>query len=419
MEVEIKELEGYKKSLSIEVPREEVDKKLSEAYKKISGEAFVPGFRKGKVPLKILKLYYGREIKKQVGGELIEEYYKRAIQENNVKVVAAPEIKDGEVEEGKPLKFEAVVEAIPHLKIGQYKGIKVEKEKIEVTDEDVEAVLQQKREEEAELIPVKDRPSQKGDLLTVDYQVEIDNKIVRELKDQRLILGRTSIPPEWEEALTGVKKGEGKEIKIKAQRKEGKEATYRFTIKDIRERRLLILTDDFARRLGNFDNLSELKRKIKSELEELARLKEEEELKNKILEKILENSEIDIPPSMVNRLSSYYKVSVQVISEEESHRLAEKEIKKQLIIDEIAEREKLEVTDEELKKRKAETFGEKKADKDLEEDLRREKVMNFLISNANIKSKEKRVILTPEDVREVSSRKSWWQRGRRIISPGG
>ncbi len=307
MQVEVKELKENKKSLSIEVPKEEVEKRLSEAYTKISDSAFVPGFRKGKAPLKILKLYYGKEVKGQVKEELVEEYYKKAIDEKNLRVATEPEIKKVELEEGKPLKFEVVVETFSKFQIGEYKGIEVEKEKVEVSDEDVEAVLEQKREEHAQLIPVRNRPSQKGDLITVDYQIQIDKKVARELKNQRLILGKTPVPKEWEKELTGVKKGDVREVSAKAKGEKGKEVVYKFTVQDVQERRLLVLTDDFAKKLGDFDSLNKLREKIQAELEELARLYEEENLKKAVMDKILKDSHIEVPSSMVKKFSEYYK----------------------------------------------------------------------------------------------------------------
>ena len=418
MQVEVKELKEHKKSLSIEVPKEEVEKRLSEAYTKISISAFVPGFRKGKVPLKMLKLYYGKEVREQVRGEIIEEYYKKAIDEKDLKVASEPEIKKVELEDGKPLKFEVVVESFPKFEIGKYKGIEVEKEKVEVTDEDVEAVLERKREEQAQLIPVKNRPSQKGDLITVDYQIEIDNKVAREMKDQRLILGKTPVPKEWEKELTGVKKGDVREISIKAKGEKAKEVVYKFTVQDVQERSLLVLTDDFAKKLGGFDSLGKLREKIRSELEEIARLYEEENLRNEVMDKILKDSQIEVPPSMVKRFSEYYKSVSKNMSGEESEKLAQENIKKQLIVDEIAKKEKIEATDEELKKRKSEVTSGEKTEEDLREELGKEKVMKFLIQNAKIKSKEKRVILTPEEASKLSSKKKTSPELGRIITPG-
>ena len=414
MQVEVKELKEHKKSLSIEVPKEEVEKKLSEAYAKISDSAFVPGFRKGKVPLKVLKLYYGKEVKGQVGEELIEEYYKKAIDGKDLKVATEPEVKKVELEEGKPLKFEVVVETYAKFKIGEYKGVEVEKEKVEVGNEDVEAVLQQKREEHAELIPVRNRPSVKGDLITIDYQIEIDQKIARELKNQRLILGRTPVPKEWEKALTEVKKGDVREVSVKAKGEKGKEVLYKFTVQDVQERRLLVLTDDFAKKLGDFDGLTQVREKIRGELEELARLYEEENLKKAIIDKILKDSDIEIPSSVIKKFAEYYKSLDKEISEEESVKLAEENIKKQLIIDEIAKKEKIAVTDEELNKRKREitslrrqSYGASETrehtEEDLREELKKEKIIKFLIENAKVKNKEKRVILTPDEASKLSS----------------
>lgn len=401
MQIEVKDLKENKKSLSIEVPKEEVEKKLEDIYTKVSNSVSVPGFRRGKAPIKILKLYYGKNIKEQVSDELIEEYYRKAIDEKDLKVALEPEVKKVEFEEGKPLKFEVVVEIFPKFEIAKYKGIEIEKEKVEVTNDDIEAVLQRKREEHAQLIPVRNRPSQKGDLLTVDYQIEIDKKVARELKNQRFVLGRTAVPKEWEQALTGVKKGEVKEVSIKAKTEKGKDVTYKFTVADIQERRLLVLTDDFAKKLGDFDSLDKVREKIKMELEEMAHIYEEENLKKTIIDKILKDSDIEVPSSMIKKFSEYYKSFNKEMSEEESKKLAEENIKRQLITDEIAKREKITVTDEELNKRKREIVQKEDSEENSRESLKKEKVLKFLIENAKIKEKEKRVILTPEEAGSV------------------
>jgi trigger factor len=405
MQVEIKDLKENKKSLSIEIPKEEVEKKLAKTYATVLNSAVVPGFRKGKAPLKILKLYYGKDIKRQVAEELVEEYYKKAIDEKDLKVAFDPEIKEVELEEDKPLKFEAVVETFPKFKIGEYKGIEIEREKAEVTNDDIEAVLERKREEYAELIPVNNRPSVKGDLITVDYQIEIDKKIARELKGQKLILGKTPVPKEWEKELVGVKKGDIKEIREKAKTEKSKEVVYKFFIKDVQERRLLVLTDDFAKKLGDFENLSKVREKIKSELEEMARIYEEENLKKAVIDKIVKDSDIEAPPSVIKKFSEYYRSLSKEMSEEESKKLAEENIKKQLIVDEIAKKEKIKVTDEELSGRKREIMTREISEEDIREDLKKEKVLKFLIENAKIKDKAKKVILTPEETNKLSSSK--------------
>ena len=414
MQVEVKDLKENKKSLSIEIPQEEVGKRLAKTYATVLSSAVIPGFRKGKAPLKILKLYYGKDIKSQVAEELVEEYYKKAINEKDLKVAFEPEINlarsaggEVELEEGKPLKFEAVVEIFSKVKIGEYKGIEVEREKTEVTKEDIEAVLERKREEYAELIPVNNRPSQKGDLITIDYQIEIDNKIVRELKDQKLILGKTPVPKEWEKGLTAVKKGDIKEVREKSKSEKSKsEVVYKFIVKDVQERRLLVLSNDFAKKLGDFESLDKVREKIKAELEGISKIYEEENLRRAVIEKVLKSSDIEVPPSVIKRFSEYYMSFNKDMSEEESKKMAEENIKKQLIIEEIAKKEKIKVTDEEVNKRKREIQTKDGSEEDIREDLQKEKVLKFLIENVKIKDKTKKVIITPEEVGKISSSKN-------------
>ncbi|MFH1548469.1 MAG: trigger factor [Candidatus Omnitrophota bacterium] len=405
MQVEVKDLKDNKKSLSIEIPKEEVDKKLAKTYATVLTSAAIPGFRKGKASLKILKLYYGKDIKKQVAEELVDEYYQKAIDEKDLKVAPSPEIKEVEVEEGKPLKFEAIVETFAKFNIGEYKGIEIEREKSEVSDKDIDAVLERRREELAELIPVNNRPSIKGDLLTADYHIEIDGKVAKELKNQKLVLGKTPVPKGWEKELTGVKKGDVREIREKAKSEKSKEVLYKFVVKDVQERRLLALDDDFAKKLGDFESLAKAKEKIKAELEEMARFYEEENLRRTVIDKILKNSDIEAPASLIKRFSDYYKSMNKDMSEEESKKLAEENIKKELIVDEIAKKEKIKATDEEISRRKSQITRKEISQEDIREDLKKEKVLKFLIDNAKIKDKAKKAIITPEEENKLSSDK--------------
>lgn len=405
MQIEVKDLKENKKSLSIEISKEEVDKKLAKTYATVLTSAAIPGFRKGKASLKILKLYYGNDVKKQVSEELVEEYYRKAIDEKDLRVALSPEIKEVDLEEGKPLKFEAIVETFAKFNIGEYKGIEIERETEEVNDKNVEAVLERKREELAELIPINDRPSVKGDLLTLDYHIEIDGKVAKELKNQNLVLGKTPVPKGWEKELTGVKKGDVREIREKARSEKSKEVLYKFVVKDVQERRLLALDDDFAKKLGDFESLAKAREKIKAELEEMARFYAEENLKTVVIDKILKNSDIEAPASLIKRFTDYYKSMNKDMSEEESKKLAEENIKKELIVDEIAKKEGIKATDEEISRRKSQITRKEISQEDIREDLKKEKVLKFLIDNAKIKDKAKKAIITPEEENKLSSDK--------------
>jgi len=412
MQVQVKDLEKNKKSLLIEIPQEKVEKQLTKTYSAVLNNASIPGFRKGKAPLKVLKLYYGKDIKRQVVEELVSEYYKKAIDEKDLKVALEPEIKidrlaDGDVDlkEDRPLKFEAIVETFSKVKIGEYKKIEVETEKTQIAKEDVEAVLERRREEHAELIGADNRLSKKGDLITIDYQIEIDGKIARELKNQKLILGQTPVPKGWEKELTAVKKGDFKEIHEESKTKDskGKKVIYKFTVKDVQERKLPVLNDDFAKKLGDFENLDKVREKIKAELEGISKIYAQEDLRRAVMEKILKNSDIEVPPSVIKRFSEYYRSINKELSEEESRKTAEENIKKHLIIEEIAKKESIKVTDEEVNRRKREIQARDGSEEDIRENLQKEKVLKFLVENAKIKEKIKK--LTEEAGKSSSSKK--------------
>ena len=426
----MQDLPDYKKTLSIEIDSQEIDKRLEKTYQQFSREASIPGFRKGKVPLPILKMRFGKEIRQQLKQELMEENYRKAIKEKGLNPISPPEIEDIELEEGKSFKFKATLEAIPPIQLGSYKEIEVEKEKIEVSDEHIETIIQQKREEEAQLIPVKNRPSLKGDLLTVDYEVEVDGKVIRRMREQNLILGRSPLPEELDKGLIGMKKGEVKEIKV-TPKGEGKESLYHFTVLDIRERRLVIVNDDFAQRIGDFATLADLRKKIRDELETLAKAREEEILRDKILDKVVSDSKVDVPPSMVQKLASYYRASTQGLKESEINELAEKQLKRELVLEEIVSKEGIEASEEEFEKKRREilTQGDKKEKRrwlaeenkeDLLAEMRNAKAMDLLIKEAKVKEKKKSQILTPEEARKLDLPKSrWWRRRGQIITPGG
>lgn len=411
MQVEVKDLEKNKKSLSIEIPKEEVEKRMGKAYSAVLSNVSIPGFRKGKAPLKVLKLYYGKDVKRQVAEELVSEYYKKAINEKDLKVALEPEIKiarsaDKEVDlkENEPLKFEAIVEIFPKVKIGEYKNIEIEVEKTEIAKEDIEAVLERKREEHAELVPANTGPSKKGDMITIDYQIEIDGKVARELKNQKLVLGQTPVPKRWDKELTAVRKGDVKEIseESKSENSKGKKVVYKFTVKDVQERKLPVLDDAFAKKLGNFKSIDDIREKIKAELEGISKIYEEENLTRAVLEKVLKNSDIEVPASVSGKFSEYYMSLNKDLSAEESKKMAEENIKKQLIIEEIAKKENIKVTDEEVNRRKTEIKARDGSEEEISGELQKEKVLRFLAENAKIKEKVKKA---KEDVGKPHSSK--------------
>ena len=424
MEVSVQDKKEFLKELEIQLPPQEVNKRLTEAYQRIKKDAFVPGFRKGKVPLPLLKLHFRKVIEEEVKQALVDEFYQKAIEEKGLQAVSSPEIEVLEFGEGKGLKFKAQVEVIPPIELGDFEGEEVEEEKISVTDEDVEAIIQWKREEWAEYREVKERPSVKGDILVVDLEVYVEGKKIRSAKDIRFTLGDKSFSPSIEKALTGVYPGEEKEVKVK---EKDKEVTYRFKVKGIKEKRLIALDENFVKRMGGVGTLQDLRKKIREELEELARAREREMLERKILDKVIEKSKMEIPPSLLEKVRNYYRVGGSALREEEKKEQALQEIKRFLIIKEIARRYNIQVSEEELEKRRKKISEEGSEEEkrrwlpeenkeDLRDTMEREKVIEFLKSKMKIKKKRK-VILTPEEARRLAIRRQTWREKGGIIIP--
>ena len=423
MEVTVQDKENFTKELEVVIPQTEVEKRLDEAYKRIKKDAFVPGFRKGKVPLTILKFHFGKAVEAEVKEKMLEEFYREAVEKEGLQVIGSPKFEEIGFQEGEPFKFKALVEVIPPVELGEYKGIEVEVEKIEVTEEDVEAIVEMKKEEMAQFQSTE-RPAKKGDAILVDVTIEKEGNIIQTAKELKITLGEEVLPHEVENAIAGMRKGEEKKVKVK---EEGLD--YLVKLKDVQEKRLIVLDESTLKSLGGFKTLDELKEKIREELEELARTRGEELLENRILEKIIENSKVEVPPTLIKKMSEYYRLGISNLEDEKAKEMATQEIKKLLIIEEIAKKEGLQVTDEELDKKRKQIMEEgtteekrrwlpEERKEDLREHLLREKVMEFLKKNSKKKTKRK-LILTPEEARELSKKKEVWKKEKGIIVPKG
>lgn len=434
IKVEVEELEGCNRLLKVQVPAEEVKDNLEKSFSRLKKTVFVHGFRKGKAPLQILRLYYGKQVKEEVKERLVEEAYQKALEERGLRAVSPPQIEDVQFEEDKPLNFKAKVEVIPPVKLGSYKGVKVEKEPVEITEKDVEEALKMQQEEHAEIIPVKDRPCKKGDQVVIDYKVFVEGKPVSRTFGSEFLLGSGALPPEMEKGIEGLKIGDTKKIKV-LYPEEKKEVEYEVVLKEIKERRLIVLSDEFARQISSFSSLKELRDNIRRELEQLARWREEFKVREQLLDQIISDSEIELPESLVNKQAEFLKLvdkerrRMVLPSEDEYRDKAIRMLKRELIIREVARRESIKVSEKEIREREKELVtsgkyrsldeipeGEKR---DLEEDLLEEKVWKFLLENAQIKEKKKPLILKPEEVRTLlpGSSSPAIPRRKKIITP--
>lgn len=426
MSVKVEKLENSMAKLTVEVPAEELEKALDRAYNKNKNKLNVPGFRKGKAPRNIIEKMYGPEIfYEDAANDLVEREYEKAYDECGEDIVSSPEIEVVEIEKGKPFVFTATVALKPEIKLGKYKGVKIEKVETEVTDEEVDAAIEKERENSARTVAV-DRPVKDKDLTVIDFEGFVDGKAFEGGKGENypLTIGSGVFIPGFEEQLIGAKKGEEVEVKVtfpedyQAEELKGKEAVFKCKVNEIKEKELPELDDEFASEVSEYDTFAEYKEATKKNLSE----KKAEDAKtikeDRVIEAIIEASEINIPEAMLEtekrqmvqdfaqRIQSQglsmqqYAQFTGVTAEsllEQAGPSAEKRIKSRLVVENIVKAEKIEVTEEEYEKeleRLSESYqmeidklkemiaGNDKAVEQIKEDLAMQKAIDFVVSNA-------------------------------------
>lgn len=380
MSLKVENLEKNMAKLTIEVSAEELDKAIEKAYQKNKGKMSVPGFRKGKVPKAMIEKMYGKGVfYEDAANEIIPEAYAAAAEESKLEIVSQPTIDVVTIEAGKPFVFTAEVAVKPEVELGKYKGIKVEKTTVEVTDEEITAELDKTREQNSRTIPVEDRAVEDKDLTTIDFEGFVDGVPFEGGKgtDYALTIGSHSFIDTFEEQLIGAKIGEEVEVNVTfpeeyhAEELKGKPALFKVTVKEIKVKELPELDDDFAQDVSEFDTLDAYKADIKAKLLETKEKAAKTEVENKVIEAIIEDAKMDIPDAMVD-------MQVRQMAEDFSRRLqsqglsveqyfqftgltaekmiedmkpqALKRIQSRLVLEAIAEAEKIEVTDEEIEK---------------------------------------------------------------------
>lgn len=380
MNVSTQKLEDNKVELTITIPQPEVAKAYERAYKKLAQEVNIPGFRKGKAPRKIIESRLGAEaIKEEAENILINENYRKALQEENVEVVSYPSIDIVESGEDKDLEFKAVVTVRPEVELGEYKDLTVEQGDPTVTDEDVQAVLDKLRERKAQMVVVEDATLAKGDFAIIDFAGYIDGEPFSggEGKGYPLEIGSGSFIPGFEDQLIGAKTGEERTVKVTfpedyfSKDLAGKEAEFKVNIQDIKQKQLPEATDEFIKENTEFATLAEWKEDCKKHLEESKKIQVKNEHENSLIKTAVENAKIDVPEVMVEerikeilrdmaaglqqrglKFEDYLKYIGKTLEEvKESYKdTALADVKAELVMEAIAAKEELKVTAEDLEK---------------------------------------------------------------------
>ena len=373
--------EGNEGLLKVTVPAEKVDKALDQAFKKVVKQINVPGFRKGKVPRPIFEQRFGVEALYQDAVDiLLPEAYGEAIDETGINPVAQPEVNITQIEKGKDFIFEATVTVEPEVQLGDYKGLEIEKQDSELTDEELEESINHSLGHMAEMVVKEDGAVENGDTVNIDFSGSVDGEEFEggQAEGYDLEVGSGSFIPGFEEQLEGMKTGEEKDVVVTfpeeyhAEELAGKEATFKTKVNEIKYKDVPELNDEIANELdAEANSVDEYKENLRKRLAEQKATEAENTEKEEAIKKATDNATIDIPQAMIDTeldrmvqefgqriqqqgldLQTYFQISGQDESQlrEQMKDDAEQRVKTNLTLTAIADAENIEVSDEDIDK---------------------------------------------------------------------
>ena len=308
MSLQVEKLEKNMAKLTVEVGADELEKAIEKAYQKQKKQISIPGFRKGKVPRQMVEKMYGKEVfYEDAANELIPDAYDKALSECEEDIVSSPKIEVTQIEAGKPFIFTATVALKPEVKLGKYKGLKIDKIDAEVTEEEIDAEINKERENNARNITVEDRPVKDGDMTTLDFEGFVDGVPFEGGKGENypLTIGSGAFIPGFEEQLVGAEVGKEVEVNVtfpedyQAAELKGKAAVFKCTVKEIREKELPELDDEFASEVSEFDTLAEYREDVKKNLTEKKQKDAKNAREDAAIKAAVEVAEMEIPDAML------------------------------------------------------------------------------------------------------------------------
>ena len=425
MDVKMEKIEANIVKFEVKVEASKFDEAINKAYKKNMKKFNVPGFRKGKVPMNMVKQYYGIGVLLEDAVNIsIDETYPTLIKENNVRPVDYPEINVVEVGEGKDLVYTAKVTVYPEAELGEYKGIEVKKPSYEVSEEEVEKQLKSMQEKNARVETKSEGTVEKGNIAVIDFKGFIDDVAFEggEGTDYPLEIGSGSFIGDFEDQLVGLSVGENKEVNVAfpesygREELNGKPAKFEVTIKEIKVKELPALDDDFAKEISEFDTIAEVKEDIIKKAEVANEERATKEFEEAVINTVVDNAKVEIPEVMVKQeieamirdlesrlkyqgltLEQYYEFtgSSEDKMKDYMKERAERKVKTDVVLEKVMEVENIEVTEEELKEKANEIAKMYSADDSekmvelimngqkamLEHDVKAQKTVKFLIEN--------------------------------------
>ncbi len=361
-----------KQTLEITIPAAEVEKETERVVQSLSARAKLPGFRPGKVPPAMVRTRFAADIREEVVRNLAPRYFEKKVEEQNLRVVGSPSITDLHFHAGEDMRFKAEFEVVPHIELQEYRGLTAPYRESEVTEAEVDARLEQLREQKAEFVSVAPRPAAAGDYAVVSLEAAGDSAALLPRQDELVVLiGGPDTLEAFSENLRGMNPGEEKEFEVAYpddygdDKLAGKTVRFHVELKGIRRKELPELTDAFAEDVGEFKTLEELRSQLRRSLQREREYAAQQEAKDKLIDQLIAAHEFPVPEALVDRqiqlqVEQYLRLMAARGADLSNVRLdwdkvrasqrerAVREVKTSLILDRIAEREAIEVTAEEL-----------------------------------------------------------------------
>ena len=431
MNIEIEEVGPCKKLLKFEIPKETIDDEWQKQLKEVARMAKVPGFRKGKAPRKLLEKNYGDKIMDDVKRAVVSGSYQQAIEENKLSPIGDPDIGNFDLELGKPLKFEITLEVLPTFELGDYKGMKLQRKPVSVTDEDIDKALETISKQKAQLAIVKTGKVKVEDFIICDCEVGINDEVVWSDQELEVMVSGSHVAdinvPELKDRLVGAKSGDKVSVDVElgdsfsVEQHRNKSAKMEISIKEIKRPKSPKIDDELAKQVG-YDTLGELKEFMSKRLEMEKKRMAEGEMQEQISSKLIEMADFEMPEDMIKHHTNerLHKYQLDLVNkgtpQEEIEKHTEdmksaseeavvRDFKMSLVLEHIAEKERIFVTEDDVNRRISEMAGmygldaagmKKQLEKmnsmsNLRHQLRESKTLNLLMKEANIEEVKEEV----------------------------
>lgn len=373
MKVTVEELSPSKRALNVEVPTERVADRVEAVFREWGQKLQLPGFRRGRVPREVIRRRFESEVNEEVLRALIPDSYQEAVTQSAIEPVSQPAVEDIHFHAGEPLRYRAVVDVKPPVTVTDYRGVGLEREKIEVSDQEVDRALDYLREDAAEYVPMEGWPALKDDLVILDHEGSVNGKPFKggNGKNLTVALGHEGYLPGFAEQLTGMQKGELKEFSLQMPadypRKElaGRSVNFRVTVKEVKKRRVPELNDEFAKSVGDVDTLAALRDKLRQQLLQRKTREQDAALKRALVDKLVQQTTIEVPEIMVDREAAALLEELAMTFrgtggrpeglpddpealKTHARETATRRVKEALLLEAVAKQEGMTVTDEEI-----------------------------------------------------------------------